>query len=345
MRRRRRESPGRSRGSGSACPAALAPATWRTLHSSPCQDSVRLEAAVTVTGLTGSLSRFLAASGAVAARGHRTPHGADRHGSPPAYGPCRRACAPYGPAGPRTGGRTNGRLPDNRKNFAAGRVFGTCQPLLPAGGSRVGRKEAAGDARWSFCTGGPVPGPGARERRCTGRCAPPRSPRSQDSTRCGWPSTTSCRTECARRPSRWPACCSDGPGASGWARRSACCRTPIRSRWASRRRCCISSPAGRFSLGVGRGGPWVDLEVFGAGLRAYEQDFPESLDLLLRWLREPRVSAAGERFTFREVPVVPRPDELTDRARARGGRRVHLAGEREARGRARAADASRHALR
>lgn len=67
---------------------------------------------------------------------------------------------------------------------------------------------------------------------------------------------------------------------------------------------------GRFSLGVGRGGPWVDLEVFGSGLRAYERDFPESLDLLLRWLREPRVSADGERYRFREVPVVPRPDEL-----------------------------------
>ncbi|WP_264349576.1 LLM class flavin-dependent oxidoreductase [Streptomyces milbemycinicus] len=70
---------------------------------------------------------------------------------------------------------------------------------------------------------------------------------------------------------------------------------------------------GRFTLGVGRGGPWVDLEVFGTGLRAYERDFPESLDLLLRWLREPRVGAAGDRFAFREVPVVPRPDEaLTD---------------------------------
>jgi len=67
---------------------------------------------------------------------------------------------------------------------------------------------------------------------------------------------------------------------------------------------------GRFSLGVGRGGPWVDLEVFGQGLAAYEKDFPEALDLLLRWLREPRVAAQGERFTFREVPVVPRPDEL-----------------------------------
>ncbi|MCP3816909.1 LLM class flavin-dependent oxidoreductase [Streptomyces sp. A3M-1-3] len=67
---------------------------------------------------------------------------------------------------------------------------------------------------------------------------------------------------------------------------------------------------GRFTLGVGRGGPWVDLEVFGAGLEAYESGFPESLDLLLRWLREPRVSAGGERFAFREVAVVPRTDEL-----------------------------------
>ncbi|AJT64354.3 hypothetical protein T261_2680 [Streptomyces lydicus] len=70
---------------------------------------------------------------------------------------------------------------------------------------------------------------------------------------------------------------------------------------------------GRFTLGVGRGGPWVDLEVFGAGLAAYDHGFPESLDLLLRWLREPRVGAAGERYAFREVAVVPRPDEaLTD---------------------------------
>ncbi|MGJ5753312.1 alkanesulfonate monooxygenase SsuD/methylene tetrahydromethanopterin reductase-like flavin-dependent oxidoreductase (luciferase family) [Streptomyces puniciscabiei] len=66
---------------------------------------------------------------------------------------------------------------------------------------------------------------------------------------------------------------------------------------------------GRFTLGVGRGGPWVDLEVFGAGLEAYEHGFPESLDLLLRWLSEPRVAASGERFSFREVPVVPRPSE------------------------------------
>lgn len=69
---------------------------------------------------------------------------------------------------------------------------------------------------------------------------------------------------------------------------------------------------GRFTLGVGRGGPWVDLEVFGAGLDAYEKDFPEALDLLLRWQRENRVAADGERYRFREVTVVPRPDELID---------------------------------
>ncbi len=65
--------------------------------------------------------------------------------------------------------------------------------------------------------------------------------------------------------------------------------------------------AGRFHLGVGRGGPWVDLEVFGTGLPRYEAGFPESLDLLLRCLTEDRVSAAGEHFAFREVPLVPRP--------------------------------------
>ncbi|GGX82174.1 LLM class flavin-dependent oxidoreductase [Streptomyces hiroshimensis] len=71
---------------------------------------------------------------------------------------------------------------------------------------------------------------------------------------------------------------------------------------------------GRFTLGVGRGGPWVDLEVFDSGLAAYEEGYPESLALLMRWLREPRVGAAGPRFRFREVPVVPRPDDLEDRS-------------------------------
>ncbi len=63
---------------------------------------------------------------------------------------------------------------------------------------------------------------------------------------------------------------------------------------------------GRFRLGVGRGGPWQDLEVFGTGLPRYEHGFAESLDLLLTWLRSDRVSWEGEHFRFREVPVVPR---------------------------------------
>ncbi|MET8469443.1 LLM class flavin-dependent oxidoreductase [Streptomyces sp. NPDC006422] len=75
---------------------------------------------------------------------------------------------------------------------------------------------------------------------------------------------------------------------------------------------------GRFSLGVGRGGPWVDLEVFGSGIEAYEKGFPESLDLLLDWLREERVGGSGERFAFREVPVVPRPAEAIGGAGAEG---------------------------
>lgn len=67
---------------------------------------------------------------------------------------------------------------------------------------------------------------------------------------------------------------------------------------------------GRFELGVGRGGPWVDLEVFGTGLDRYERGFPESLDLLLQCLAQEQVSASdceGAAFSFREVPVVPRP--------------------------------------
>ena len=66
---------------------------------------------------------------------------------------------------------------------------------------------------------------------------------------------------------------------------------------------------GRFTLGIGRGGPWIDLEVLGGGLDAYEHEFPEATDLLLRWLREARVGSDGERYRFREVDVVPRCDE------------------------------------
>ncbi|WP_436762368.1 LLM class flavin-dependent oxidoreductase [Streptosporangium sp. V21-05] len=62
---------------------------------------------------------------------------------------------------------------------------------------------------------------------------------------------------------------------------------------------------GRFTLGVGRGGPWVDLEVFGTGLARFERGFAESLDLLCRALGRRTVSAEGEFFRFREVAMVP----------------------------------------
>lgn len=62
---------------------------------------------------------------------------------------------------------------------------------------------------------------------------------------------------------------------------------------------------GRFTLGVGRGGPWVDLEVFGTGLDRYESGFAESLDLLLDALSGGSVAADGRFFRFREVAMVP----------------------------------------
>jgi alkanesulfonate monooxygenase SsuD/methylene tetrahydromethanopterin reductase-like flavin-dependent oxidoreductase (luciferase family) len=67
---------------------------------------------------------------------------------------------------------------------------------------------------------------------------------------------------------------------------------------------------GRFELGVGRGGPWVDLEVFGTGLARFEDGFAESLQLLLAGLESGQVAApdgAARFFRFRPVPVVPRP--------------------------------------
>jgi alkanesulfonate monooxygenase SsuD/methylene tetrahydromethanopterin reductase-like flavin-dependent oxidoreductase (luciferase family) len=65
---------------------------------------------------------------------------------------------------------------------------------------------------------------------------------------------------------------------------------------------------GRFALGVARGGPWVDLEVFGTGLDRYRTGFPDALDLLLRWLSgAERVGAETAAFRFPPVTVVPRP--------------------------------------
>ncbi|MBB0243822.1 LLM class flavin-dependent oxidoreductase [Streptomyces alkaliphilus] len=82
---------------------------------------------------------------------------------------------------------------------------------------------------------------------------------------------------------------------------------------------------GRFTLGVGRGGPWVDLEVFGTGLPAFERGFPESLDVLLRWLRGGEVGSAGELHRFRPVTVVPDPTEPTGADRSTTGPPVVVA--------------------
>ena len=69
---------------------------------------------------------------------------------------------------------------------------------------------------------------------------------------------------------------------------------------------------GRLDLGIARGGPWVDLEVFGTGLDRYETGFPESLGLLQEWLSGAgQVSADGPHFRFRPVTVVPRPAHPT----------------------------------
>jgi luciferase-like monooxygenase len=56
---------------------------------------------------------------------------------------------------------------------------------------------------------------------------------------------------------------------------------------------------GRFRLGIGRGGPWIDLEVFGTGMDRYQHGFAESLDLLLAALSRPRLAACGSNFRFR----------------------------------------------
>ncbi|MET7990563.1 LLM class flavin-dependent oxidoreductase [Amycolatopsis sp. NPDC005232] len=87
---------------------------------------------------------------------------------------------------------------------------------------------------------------------------------------------------------------------------------------------------GRLRLGVGRGGPWQDLEVFGTGLERYESGFEESLDVLLR-AASGTASAAGEHFTFREVPLVPAPRRKPEVVVATGGPKsdaVRLAAER-----------------
>ncbi|NUT21020.1 MAG: LLM class flavin-dependent oxidoreductase [Hamadaea sp.] len=55
----------------------------------------------------------------------------------------------------------------------------------------------------------------------------------------------------------------------------------------------------RFKLGVARGGPWIEIEVLGGGVRRYQSGFPESLELLLRWL-----SGASEVDGLAVIPPV-----------------------------------------
>ncbi|MFI5611301.1 LLM class flavin-dependent oxidoreductase [Amycolatopsis sp. NPDC051903] len=88
---------------------------------------------------------------------------------------------------------------------------------------------------------------------------------------------------------------------------------------------------GRLRLGVGRGGPWQDLEVFGTGLGRYETGFEESLDLLLD-ATTGKAGANGEHFAFREVPLVPAPRRKPNVVIACGGPKsgaVRLAADRD----------------
>ena len=65
---------------------------------------------------------------------------------------------------------------------------------------------------------------------------------------------------------------------------------------------------GRFVLGVGRGGPWVELDVFGTGLERWERGYPAALDALLAALRTGRVRdppCTGQLAD--DLELVPRP--------------------------------------
>ncbi|MBU8861532.1 MULTISPECIES: LLM class flavin-dependent oxidoreductase [unclassified Micromonospora] len=64
---------------------------------------------------------------------------------------------------------------------------------------------------------------------------------------------------------------------------------------------------GRFRLGIARGGPWVDVEVFGTGEDRYSHGMADAVEILLRWLSGAATVAGNPRFPFRPVQVVPRP--------------------------------------
>ncbi|MDT0353889.1 LLM class flavin-dependent oxidoreductase [Pseudonocardia charpentierae] len=67
---------------------------------------------------------------------------------------------------------------------------------------------------------------------------------------------------------------------------------------------------GRFRLRVGRGGPWIDLDVSGTGYHRYDTGLPEALDLLLAVLSGAMVRGTGPLFRFPAVTVVPGPRTL-----------------------------------
>ncbi|GAA4613191.1 LLM class flavin-dependent oxidoreductase [Saccharopolyspora hordei] len=62
----------------------------------------------------------------------------------------------------------------------------------------------------------------------------------------------------------------------------------------------------RFTLGVGRGQPLIDQEVFGTGMTGF-RDIAEPLALLERALRHGRAAGSGERYRFDEVTLSPEP--------------------------------------
>lgn len=72
---------------------------------------------------------------------------------------------------------------------------------------------------------------------------------------------------------------------------------------------------GRFRLGVGRGGPWIDLAVFGPAPHGRPTphglgDFPEALDVVLAALSGTPVQGPGPTYRFPEVALVPGPRTL-----------------------------------
>ena len=100
--------------------------------------------------------------------------------------------------------------------------------------------------------------------------------------------------------------------------------------------------AGRFRLGVGRGGPWRELEVFGTGLARYESGFAEGLDVLLA-APDPRAGRGGRRVLLLRAGAGGAPS--ADPAAPAGGGGRHLGGHRGTGGGPGPADAAGHARR